>query len=70
MDLIYILFCVIQFSYLFGGTGNNLAPGYTFAEYARKGFFELIVVTIINLSILVGSINFVKKENKLTVALH
>jgi len=64
-DLIYFLFCFIQFSYLFGGTAH-LASGYTYSDYARKGFFELIIVTLINLSILTGSITFIKKENKLT----
>jgi hypothetical protein len=66
VDLVYILFSVIQFSYLFGGAASNPLPSFSYSEYARRGFFELVVVTLINLSILVSSINFVKKENKFT----
>jgi hypothetical protein len=69
VDAVYILFSVIQFSYLFGGTDGSLVPGYTYAQYARKGFFELVIVTMINLSILVSGINFVKSETKITGSL-
>jgi hypothetical protein len=48
LDLVYIAFVVVQFKYFFSG---SLEEGYTFAEYARRGFFELLFVTIINLSI-------------------
>ena len=39
VNAIYILFCVIQFTYLFGGEANiRSIPDYTYAEYARHGF--------------------------------
>jgi hypothetical protein len=66
INLVYCLFVSIQFSYLFGGEQNTLITGYTYAEYARKGFFELLMVTIINLSILLFSISFTEIKNKLT----
>lgn len=64
INVVYLLFSVIQFSYLFGGSGHLLPENYTYAEYARQGFWELIVVTIINLSILLSCMRFVRQDNK------
>ena len=66
VNAVYILFCVIQFTYLFGGEEViRSIPDYTYAEYARQGFSELIVVTIINLSILLIGLHFTKNGGKL-----
>ena len=66
VNAVYILFCVIQFTYLFGGEENiRSIPDYTYAEYARHGFFELIIVTVINLSILLIGLHFTKNDGKL-----
>ena len=66
VNAVYILFCVIQFTYLFGGEAViRSIPDYTYAEYARRGFSELIVVTIINLSILLIGLRFTKNGGKL-----
>lgn len=46
--VLYVIFCGIQIIYLFGG-GGELPAGVTYAEYARQGFFQLIVVCILNL---------------------
>ncbi|MEA2015314.1 MAG: DUF4173 domain-containing protein [Actinomycetota bacterium] len=64
VNVIYAIFSIIQFTYLFGGNSFVLPSSYTYAEYARKGFFELIVVSIINFGILIFSKTFVKKDNK------
>ena len=47
--LVYLMFCGLQVVYLFAGGVFTLPEGYTFAEYARKGFFELLAVAIINI---------------------
>jgi hypothetical protein len=60
IDLLYALFIVIQFSYLFGSLRYGLPQDFTYAQYARKGFFELVVITLINLIILLGNLNFIK----------
>lgn len=52
IDLLFGLFVFIQFKYFFGGQGNIHIDGYTYAEYARKGFTELVVVAVISLLIL------------------
>ena len=64
-NIIYVVFTLIQFTYLFGGATFSQPSSFTYAEYARRGFFELIVVTLINLSILLCSINLTKKEGKI-----
>lgn len=66
VNAVYILFCAIQFTYLFGGEEIiRSIPDYTYAEYARRGFSELIVVTVINLSILLIGLHFTKNGGKL-----
>ena len=66
VNAIYILFCAIQFTYLFGGEEViRSIPDYTYAEYARRGFSELIVVTVINLSILLIGLHVTKNDGKL-----
>lgn len=49
ISLVYLLFCGIQLIYLFANGLFVLPSGFTFAEYARRGFFELLAVTIINI---------------------
>lgn len=55
LNIVYILFVIIQFKYFFSGT---LDEGYTYAEYARRGFFELLFITMINLTVTTGVIYF------------
>ena len=48
ISLLYLLFSLVQFLYLFAG-GLQLPSGITYADYARKGFFQLLLVCILNL---------------------
>jgi hypothetical protein len=64
INAIYAVFSFIQFRYLFGGNSFIAPSSFTYAEYARRGFAELVVVTIINFGILIFGITFVKKESK------
>lgn len=48
LGVLYLLFCGIQILYLFIGN-MTLPDGYTYARYAREGFFQLLAVCIINL---------------------
>lgn len=60
LNAVYLLFIAVQFSYFFH---DGLQAGYTYATYARKGFFELFVVTLINWSILISFMKRVKTGN-------
>lgn len=50
LDGVYLLFCAIQIKYLFGGA-NAAAMAGGWAHYARKGFFQLVAVAVINLGV-------------------
>ncbi|MBR7085074.1 MAG: DUF4173 domain-containing protein, partial [Oscillospiraceae bacterium] len=50
--ILYILYAISQINYFMGGFMGVLAEGYTYAEYARKGFFELCGVCCINLAVI------------------
>lgn len=52
MDLLFVAFVAIQFAYLFGGEANTNAAGYTFAEYARRGFGELVFTAGLSLGLI------------------
>jgi hypothetical protein len=43
---VYLLFCAVQFTYLFAGAG--LPDGVTYSEYAREGFAQTVAVCAIN----------------------
>ncbi|UQZ36227.1 DUF4173 domain-containing protein [Paenibacillus sp. PK3_47] len=52
INAVYVLFVCLQFTYLFSAWEGILPEGSTYADYARSGFFELILVTGINFVIL------------------
>jgi len=58
---IYTLFVAIQFKYLFAK--GQLPSNLTYAQYARRGFFELVVLSVINTLINVA-VGGVTKEAK------
>ena len=65
INCVYVVFTTIQFAYMFGSVKNGLPQDFTYAEYARRGFFELLMVTLINFSILISSIRFTRKDGDL-----
>ena len=50
--LVFLAFVGVQFAYLFGGEANIDAAGYTYAEYARRGFGELVAVASLALGMI------------------
>lgn len=48
LSVLYLMFSVIQIVFLFIGN-MQLPEGYTYAGYARQGFFQLLAVCMINL---------------------
>ena len=53
--LLFISFVVLQASYLFGGQAViEVSTGMTVADYARRGFFELIVIAALTLIVLLS----------------
>jgi hypothetical protein len=56
LDLLFAIFVGVQATFLFGGQRSvDVTPGLTYAQYARSGFFQLIVVAALTaLVILAG----------------
>jgi len=65
--VLYLLFSAIQIVYLFIGN-MQLPAGVTYAEYARRGFFQLLFVCVLNLAAVL-SIQSYFKENRVLKAL-
>ncbi len=51
IDLLFGAFVLIQFAYFFGGVNTLQTGGLTYAEYARRGFFELMAVSGLTLGL-------------------
>jgi hypothetical protein len=62
VNLVYALFATIQFSYLFGATNGLLPEGVAYAEYARRGFAELVWVALINLGLLLVGLHWIRRS--------
>ncbi len=62
--ILFVMFVIIQFQYFFGGQANIHIEGYTFSEYARKGFGELVAVAFFSLLLLLGLGTITRRENE------
>lgn len=68
LSLLYIVFSGIQIVYLFMRR-MQLPTGYTYAQYAREGFFQLLAVSVINLVIVLIGLYYFKPSKVLKVVL-
>lgn len=67
INLLFLSFVIVQVPYLFGGMELvQNTPDFKLAEYARRGFGELVAVSALVLPILLVSHWLVRKENALT----
>ena len=64
ISIVYIFFSMIQIVYLFLGK-MQLPENYTYAQYAREGFFQLLFVCILNVIIVLGVLGFFRKHKVL-----
>lgn len=62
VNALFFIFILVQLTYFFGGEGNISAQGLTYAEYARRGFFELMAVAILSLLLLLTTEKYVIKK--------
>lgn len=63
LNIVYLIFCYIQVSALFMKMGNML--DYEYATYARQGFFQLMAVSLINLSLILITFRRNEQDNRL-----
>lgn len=68
LTLMYMVFCGIQIRYLFVG-GISLPESYTYAEYAREGFFQLLMVSMINFVLVLVGLAYFKASRVLKAIL-
>lgn len=61
---LFVAFVVIQFQYFFGGQTNIHIDGYTYSEYARRGFGELVTVAFFALLMLLTLSAITKRETE------
>lgn len=59
---VYLVYLLSQLAYFVGGFSGILPEGYSTAEYARRGFFEMAWLSAINLFIITFSISLVTKN--------
>jgi hypothetical protein len=62
--LLFAIFVGIQFRYFFGGQTNIGVQGYTYSEYARRGFSELVAVAFFSLLLFLGLSAIVRRTNQ------
>lgn len=65
---VYLIFCGIQVIYLFLQKGD-IPGGYSYASYARQGFFQLLAVCIINLAIVLICLSLFRESKVLKAIL-
>jgi len=65
VSLLFAVFVIVQFRYFFGGVENITAEGFTYAQYARRGFGELLAVALISLLLFLGLGSLTRKEDPL-----
>lgn len=59
LNVIYLVFCIIQINSLFMQKTNI-----NYADYARQGFFQLMAVSVINLIVILVTKKYADKTNK------
>lgn len=65
LTLLFALFVAVQLTVLFGGSKHVLdTEGLTYAEYARSGFWQLLVVTGLTLLVLAGAARWAPRESR------
>lgn len=65
IDLLFLVFVIVQFRYFFGtDTLVQITPGLTYAEYARRGFFELVVAVTFVVPVLLAADWLLDRRNR------
>ena len=58
--IVYSFFIMIQFKYLFSSV--ELPYGLNYSDYARRGFFELLFLSVLNIGLILVTIHFLKEK--------
>lgn len=66
LAFVFSFFAIVQFNYLFVGISSNLPNNFDYAEYAKTGYFQLVVLSIINFFIILSSSHLSKNGSQKT----
>ncbi|MBO4208913.1 DUF4153 domain-containing protein [Micromonospora echinofusca] len=70
LTLLFGGFVAVQFTVLFGGQRHVLrTTGLSYAEYARSGFWQLVIVTLLTLAVLGGVTRWARRDRPVERAL-
>lgn len=65
LNLLFFVFVLLQLRYFFGGAALiHGSDGWTYAEYYRRGFFELVAVAALVLPLLLAAHWLLRKESR------
>ncbi|MFI9643716.1 DUF4153 domain-containing protein [Micromonospora sp. NPDC051925] len=65
LTLLFVGFVAVQFTVLFGGERHVLrTAGLSYSEYARSGFWQLTVVTLLTVAVLGGVSRWARRETR------
>lgn len=59
---LYLLFLGVQSAGLSGGAEYLAQKGLSYAEWARSGFFQMVGVTVVNLTLLLAAVQWSRRE--------
>ncbi len=62
--IVYLVYLISQLAYVTGGLAGILPEGFTMAQYARRGFFEMAWLCAINLGLMALAVGLVQKTKK------
>ena len=62
--VLYALFLAVQSAGLFGGEAYLASRGLSYAQWARSGFFQMVGVTVVNLTVLLVSVSFSRRDGR------
>lgn len=69
LGVCYLVYLFSQLAYFFRAFGGLLPENYTLAQYARRGFFEMCIIAVINFFIIYCALVFTrKKHNKVSIS--
>ncbi len=69
VDGLYLAFLAVQSAGLFGGPEYVESLGVSYAAWARSGFFQMVGVTVLNLSLTLASLCLARREGRVWRAL-
>lgn len=62
--VVYVIFFISQWQYYISGFTGVLPESFSYAEYAREGFFQLCAVSVINLLVIISVVLLMSRGKK------